>query len=103
MPRPCSTAERGLNVDILALPQLNAFVSAAENNLLDDEMVGCVRLRVSALKFKGPRFYHHRACKGALLVATAGLIPNLGTRAPTYNCAHSDAAFIAKPSSAIGV
>eukprot|EP00740_Mantoniella_antarctica_P014312 CAMPEP_0181377308 /NCGR_PEP_ID=MMETSP1106-20121128/17826_1 /TAXON_ID=81844 /ORGANISM="Mantoniella antarctica, Strain SL-175" /LENGTH=228 /DNA_ID=CAMNT_0023496031 /DNA_START=35 /DNA_END=721 /DNA_ORIENTATION=- len=32
-------AERGLNVDILALPQLNAFVSAAENNLLDDEMV----------------------------------------------------------------
>ena len=32
-------AERGLNIDILELPQLNAYVAAAEKGLLDDEMV----------------------------------------------------------------
>ena len=31
--------ERGLNIDVLALPQLNAFAAAAEKGLLDDEMV----------------------------------------------------------------
>lgn len=32
-------AERGLDIDTLKLPQLNAFAIAAEKDLLDDEMV----------------------------------------------------------------
>lgn len=32
-------AERGLDINILTLPQLNAFVKASEKGLLDDEMV----------------------------------------------------------------
>jgi hypothetical protein len=32
-------AERGLPIDVLSLPQLNAFAAAAEKDLLDDEMV----------------------------------------------------------------
>jgi len=31
--------ERGLPIDVLSLPQLNAFAAAAEKDLLDDEMV----------------------------------------------------------------
>jgi len=32
-------AERGLNIEILTLPQLNAFVKAMDKDLIDDEMV----------------------------------------------------------------
>jgi hypothetical protein len=32
-------AERGLDIETLKLPQLNAFAIAAEKDLLDDEMV----------------------------------------------------------------
>ena len=32
-------AERGLDMEVLTLPQLNAYVAAADRDLLDDEMV----------------------------------------------------------------
>jgi hypothetical protein len=37
--RPCFASERGLDYETLTLRQMNAFVIAAERELLDDEMV----------------------------------------------------------------